>query len=96
MKILCFTFRGEQYRVNESGHIKVEGLDYYSSNWIFLGGSRSHLSKTIDISLGAAFENPDSLNGCLGWDRDYGTLRQWGGRYNGKLPRISLAYVANA
>ena len=90
---LRFTFRGEEYRVNEEGHINANGIGHFSKDWIFLGGSCHHWCNTVSFPLKVAFENPGLLNGCLGWDRDYGTTRQWGGRYCGKLPRISNARV---
>ena len=93
MKILEFTFMGEQYKVNEKGHIKTNKLDTFSKNWIFLGGSKHHWRKGIDVYLNDAFNNPEKLNGCLGWDIDHGTYRQWCGRYFGKLPRIRHAFV---
>jgi len=93
MKILEFTFRGEKYEVNEKGQIKANKLETFSKNWIFLGGSKHHWRRGIDISLNDAFNNPESLNNCLGWDIDHGTVRQWGGQYCGKLPRIKNSFV---
>lgn len=93
MKILKFTFRGRQYQVDEKGRINANGIGHFSDNWIFLGGSRHHFSKRIDVTLEDAFQMPGLLNGCLGWDRDHGTVRKWGGRFYGKLPRITRAYV---
>ena len=92
-KILSFTFRGEYYDINEQGHIKANGSKSFSSTWVFLGGTKHHWSNRIDINLKQAFENPKLLNGCLGWDLDHGTIRQWGGSFYGKLPRILNAYV---
>jgi hypothetical protein len=93
MKVLNFTFRGKYYKVNEQGHINANGIGHYSPDWTFLGGSRHHWRNTTDITTEMAFIHPESLNGCLGWDRDHGTVRQWGGSYAGRLPRISNAYV---
>lgn len=93
MKLLYFTFRGDHYIVNEAGEIKANGLKYHSKNWIFLGGSRHHWATHIQVTLKEAFELPGLLNGCLGWDKDHGTTRTWGGQYYGKLPRINNAYV---
>lgn len=93
MKKLIFTFRGQQYKVDEQGRINANGIGYHSDTWIFLGGTHHHWSNHIDISLKDAFINPKGLNGCLGWDKDHGTTRQWRGAYNGKLPRINGAYV---
>lgn len=93
MKTLHFTFMGEHYEVNEAGGIKANGLPSHSKNWIFLGGTKHHWSNRIDIRTNEAFKNPSLLNGCLGWDLDHGTTRQWSGRYAGKLPRIQNAYT---
>jgi len=92
-RILNFKFRGEWYKVNEKGEINANGIGHFSNTWLFLGGTKHHWSNHITITLKMAFEKPELLNGCLGFDRDHGTLRQWGGCYNGKLPRITNAYV---
>jgi hypothetical protein len=93
MRILTFTLAGKTYRVNEQGHINANGIGYYSPRWEFLGGSPHHWHRRITVSLHDAFENPARLNGCLGWDRDHGTVRQWGGRYCGTIPRIYSAHI---
>lgn len=93
MKILEFEFRGELYQVNELGYIKANGLNYFSKNWIFLGGSHHHFCNRITRHLKDVFNKPDILNGCIGWDKDYGTVRQWGGLYCGKTPRIKRARI---
>ena len=95
MKILCFYHRGQLYKVNESGMISTYGINHYSDSWIFLGGSSHHWHNHITVTREQAFKEPSLLNGCLGWDIDHGTTRQWGGRYNGKTPRIQNAYVIN-
>lgn len=93
MKYLHFSFRGDHYEVNQQGHIKANGLAHFSDQWVFLGGSHHHWRNGIDVPREMAFANPSLLNGCLGWDRDHGTTRQWAGRWCGKLPRITNAYV---
>lgn len=95
-KVLVFSFRGEIYNVNEQGHIKMDDWRKASGDWVFLGGSRHHWRKGIDVTLQDVFKEPEKLNGCLGWDRDHGIVRQWGGRYAGRLPRIRGAYVTEA
>ena len=92
-KILSFYFRGELYLVNEAGEIKANGLPEHSKNWIFLGGAPHHTQNHPVVTLKAAFANPELLNKCLGFDKDHGTTRGWGGRYLGKLPRITNARV---
>jgi hypothetical protein len=94
MKILNFTFRGKPYKVDENGRINANGIGHYSDTWIFLGGTKHHWSNSVTVSLADAFKDPIKLNGCLGFDRDNGTMREWGGGYdNGKLPRISNAHI---
>lgn len=96
MKQLQFYFRGELYKVNEAGHINANGINKFSDTWIFMGGTKHHWSNHITVTLKDAFNNPSLLNGCLGFDKDHGTTRQWGGRYNGGLPRITNANVTEA
>lgn len=93
MQHLHFTFRGEPYVVNEKGHIKANGLPYFSKDWIFLGGSSHHMHNRVTVPLATALEHPERLNKCYGWDKDHGTTRTWGGQYFGKVPRIERAYV---
>jgi len=92
--ILEFYYSGKYYEVNEQGEIKANGLKDHSKNWIFLGGSSHHWHRQITVSLKEAFKNPSRLNGCLGWDIDHGTVRQWrSGTYGGKLERIKYARI---
>lgn len=94
-KELRFTFRGELYRVDESGRIQTKGNGKFSDTWGFLGGSSHHWMNRISVTRTQAFSEPEKLNGCLGWDRDHGSTRMWGGQYNGKLPRITGAHVVD-
>lgn len=93
MKILNFTFRGKLYQVDEQGRIKANGLNYFSDNWIFLGGMHHHWCNYLTKSLKDAFKNPKILENCLGMDIDHGTTRIWSGQYNGRLPRINNVYI---
>lgn len=86
---LSFYYRGDRYLIDPAGRIMANGLPTHSPDWIFLGGSRHHASRRIDVSLADAFREPSRLNGCLGWDRDHGTLRQWRSGGKGFLARIS-------
>lgn len=96
MKTLSFFHRGDLYLVNERGEINANGIGRFSPDWVFLGGSRHHWSNRIGVTLADAFRDPALLNGCLGWDRDHGTTRRWGGRYCGKIPRIEHATLIEA
>ena len=93
MKTLNFMFRGETYKVDEQGRINANGINHFSDTWIFLGGTQHHWSNHVTVTLKDAFDLPGLLDGCLGFDRDHGTIRQWGGKYYGKLPRIHNVYV---
>ena len=93
MAILHFQCRGEWFAVDEKGRIKGNGLANHSDGWLFLGVSKHHWSNSIDVRLADAFKDPKSLLKGLVWDRDHGTTRVWGGRYAGKLPRVTAAYV---
>lgn len=92
-RTLEFYFRGQQYLVNEQGRINANGIGHHSEHWVFLGGSSHHWHNPPTVSLREAFAMPGLLDGCLGWDIDHGTTRQWGGSYYGKLPRITRARV---
>jgi len=93
MRELRFNFRGIVYRVNEQGCIATPATEGFSETWVFLGGSRHHWSRSIDVPLEQAFDVPARLNGCLGWDKDHSTVRHWGGSFNGRLPRITGAHI---
>ena len=93
MKTLHFTFRGQPYMVNEQGHINANGIGHFSPSWVFVGGSKHHMNQRPTVYLQHAFQFPEHLSGCYGWDLDHGTLRTWGGQWAGRIPRIENAYV---
>lgn len=95
MKTLLFTCRGERYKVKPNGDMLQVNNTYnnWDEHWKFKGVSFHHWRRSRDINVVEAFENPKSLIGGLVWDVDHGTLRQWGGSYYGKLPRITEAYI---
>jgi len=88
MKVLQFRFRGDIYQVDGKGRIKTSKTGGFSNDWIFLGGSTHHMKGYPNVRLEQAFDDPDSLRRCYGWDRDHGTLRRWGGRWGGQIPKI--------
>lgn len=93
-KVLSFGFRDDYYQVNEKGHIRrykdmeVDPNKEFSKEWIFKGGASHHLRNSPDVSLKLAFEKPELLRNCYGFDIDHGTSRRWGGMYHGAVPRI--------
>ena len=93
---LCIVFRGKKYLINRKGEIQRTDLQHeVSGDWLFLGVSFHHWRNGIDIDLKKALDNPQLLIKGLVWDLDHGTTRQWLGLYNGKLPRITNAYLTD-
>ena len=94
-QVLKFCCRGEWYKVKPNGDLLQVANTYneWGETWKFLGVSFHHWRQGIDLSVTEAFQEPKKLIGGLVWDRDHGTSRQWGGQYNGKLPRITQAYT---
>ena len=91
---LCIVHCNERFLINEKGEIqRIDTTHEISGDWLFLGVSFHHWSNHIDIDLKKAFDNPQLLIKGLVWDLDHGTIRQWSGSYNGKLPRITDAYL---
>ena len=92
-KILCFIHRGEEFQVNENGHILGPNSEDFSPNWLFLGVSFHRWRQSTDIHWLEAFDDPKSIIKGIVWDIDHETVRKWGGQYHEKLPRITNAYV---
>ena len=93
-QILNFYIRGERYEVNRRGQMRRTDTNMkFSDTWKFLGVSFHHWKRSVDLTVAQAFKNPDALVKGLVWDLDHGTTRQWGGRYNGRLPRIISACI---
>jgi len=90
-KRLLFKCRGKWYTVNEKGHMAEDGADAtFSGQWIFLGVSFHHWRNGIDTYF-SIDTDPKKFIGGRVWDKDHGTMRTWGGKYNGKLPKIESA-----
>jgi len=96
-KMLHFVCREEEFVVDEKGRMmqaeRFGDGEEFSGEWIFLGVSKHHWRRGIDVVCKEGFEKPESFVGGYVWDRDYGTVREWGGQYEGKLPRIMKAWV---
>jgi len=90
--MLYFKCRGEYFKVNEDGYMTQKKNSDFSGQWKFLGVSFHHWRNGIDIRYSEK-TLPENLIGGLVWDLDHGTTRMWGGRYMGKLPRITQAWV---
>jgi hypothetical protein len=90
---LHFQARGQYFTVNKKGEIKSVKSSGFSPTWIILGFSTHHWRSFPDIPLEDAFKHPHSIVKGLVWDKDHGTTRVWGGRYAGKLPRVTAAWV---
>lgn len=90
--MLNIEIRGKRYKVNTKGHIQRTDIPHtMSGQWVFLGVSFHHLRKGIDIPFHPDTDPKEYIGGLV-WDWDHGTTRQWGGSYNGKLPRITQAW----
>ena len=80
---------GEVYRVNSNGDMKAaDSTKSYSGNWVFIGVSTHHWHRRPTISFIDIWENPKLAIGGYLWDVDHGTVRCWGGSYNGRIPKI--------
>lgn len=90
--MLHFQCRGQWFKVNSNGFMTQEGRQDFSGQWVFLGVSFHHWRTGLDVRFSDK-TLPKSLIGGLVWDRDHGTVRQWGGSCAGKLPRITSAYI---
>ena len=89
---LIIKIRGEYYKVNSKGEMIQNNRNDFSGQWKFLGISTHHMHNTIIHTFFDIWNDPSlALNGYL-WDIDYGTIRKWGGNYNGKLPKITACY----
>lgn len=99
-KVLRFMFRGEWYTVSLApetlGQVMQGGngckFNLPHPQWVILGVSTHHWHNHATVPLTADID-PASLIGGYVWDVDHGTTRQWGGAGNGKIPRITQAYV---
>lgn len=95
-KTLHFTHRGIEYLVNQSGEMiqAARESEGFSGQWKFLGITCHHWTRHVSFPLHSRmFDDPKQLIGGIVWDNDYGTVRTWGGMYNGKIPRIQNAWV---
>ena len=90
--MLYFRCRGEYFKVDEDGNMTQKNNSNFSEQWKFLGVSFHHWRGGIDIRYSKEIQPEKLINGLV-WDLDHGTTRQWGGRYMGKLPRITQAWV---
>ncbi len=88
MEVLEIVIRGECFLVDSKGKIKSQQFRDFSDTWLFKGVSTHHWHNRVTIPFNVIWENPQkAINGFF-WDIDHGTVRCWGGCYNGKLPRV--------
>jgi len=104
MKVLRFECKGQTYVVSLEPDTLGQVIERYGwrkqkvrwglphPSWRILGVSFHHWRRGIDVHITPDVD-PESLRGGLVWDLDHGTTRQWGGQYNGRLPRITWAVV---
>jgi hypothetical protein len=94
MKILVIQIRGKIYHINEIGQmVRTDMPMKFHDSWIFVGGIHHHWCNSVTRVFKDTWKNPEILLGCLLVDRDHNTLRVWGGRYNGRIPRITKSYI---
>lgn len=89
--MLNIEIRGERYKVNDGGMIQRTDIPHSAGDWQFLGVSFHHWRTGIDTPFHPDTDPREYIGGLM-WDRDHGTVRQWGGKYCGKLPRITRAW----
>lgn len=96
-KMLHFVCRGDEFVVDKKRRMmqakRFRDGEEFSGGWIFLGVSKHHWRRGIDVDCKEGFEKPESLVGGYVWDRDYGIVRVWAGQYEGKIPKITKAWV---
>ncbi len=94
-KTLHFIIRGSHYSCNEQGWIRRHDMKDFepAGDWVFLGVQGHHWNNHITTTRAEAFEHPEKIIGGMVHDLDHGTHRVWSGSYNGKLPRITSAWV---
>lgn len=91
---LHIEIRGEYYTIDKDGNITRDDMPNMESsdNWKFLGVSTHHWQNNVVHSFSAIWNEPQlAINGYV-WDRDHGTTRTWGGKYCGRIPRITKAW----
>jgi hypothetical protein len=94
-RVLYFQCKGEWYKVKRNGDMihTANRFNEWGHCWRLLGISRHWNSRHISATVEDFFKFPGSMIGGYVWDNDHGTVRAWGGSYNGKLPRVTGAYT---
>jgi len=100
MKTLAFHYRGKDYRVSLEketlGHFMTYGEHKFplpNPSWIMLGVSFHHWRSGGPNLRLEDLKDGKELKGGIVWDIDHGTVRRWGGLWNGKIPRILDAWI---
>lgn len=91
MKYFEFYCRGEWYAVNENAEItQLSNLSRgFSGGWHLKAIVKHHWSGPARwIRWDEIKKDPSIMCGHMVIDVDHGTTRQWGGSYNGGLPRV--------
>ena len=68
-----------------------EGGCSFSDKWKLLGVTKKWNRNSLDVKFDEIWEDPGRMRSGYVYDLDHGTTRMWGGRYNGKLPRVEYA-----
>jgi len=91
-ELLYFEIRGEWFVANERGDLTQANRLRFTNDWTLLGVSFHHWRNNVDVTFQDSWDNPKRMVGGYLWDIDHGTVRTWGGSYNGKLPKVTMAY----
>jgi hypothetical protein len=99
MKTLSFSHAGRFFECSlESatlGHVVRHGENEIfplpHPSWKIVGFSRHHWARSYKPLTEST--KAEDAEGSLVWDFDHGTLRRWGGRCDGKIPRARRAAV---
>ncbi len=70
----------ETFKVTTEGYITQYQNDDFSKQWLFLGVSKHHWRRGIDLKFCDIIKQ-DTLNNihkCYIWDEDHGAVRRWG------------------
>ena len=92
MAIYNMQISGEYYHVDTEGRIKRLGIKGFgfSNTWTVYGVAERWNSHPVPWNIIKKHLNTGAtVTGYL-YDVDHGTVRMWGGKYAGKLPKVTI------
>ena len=94
-KYVEFYCRGGMFIADSEGRITTrEHFDTggdFSGGWILRGVAKKWNRNSIDVTFAEIWDDPSRMYNGYVYDTDHGTNRMWGGRYEGKIPRVQFA-----